>query len=492
MLRDEWGFERRRRLRLLGGRLPRHHAPRRRDSPRQRAPRAGGRHRRRTARHPLLRRRTARRWCAAGSVAEALVDRAARRVLRQKAELGLLDADWTAGGTVDAGRGRRPGPGRQPRTSPGGWPNESVVLLPTTASCRCAEPARGHRPGRARAPTTRWPSSAATPIPNHVLPHHPGHRPRHRRRPSLLDGAARRTAGRADIRYAPGARSRRRPVRHRQRPCAAAAAPTCASPWSATGPDCSAAAPPARAATPRTCRCPASRTNWSRRCSPPARRSSWSSSPDAPTRSARYAGRAAAIVQAFMPGEEGGPALAGVLSGRVNPSGKLPVQIPGAGRRPAQHLSAAAARAEHRRHQQPRPHPAVPLRARPVLHHLRVHRPRLSAAEIRTDGAVEVAATVTNTGDRAGEEIVQLYCTDVQAHSPGRSTNSPDSPASASTLATPPGSPSPARRPHRLHRARPAPNRGTRGHRADGWAGVGQPAGPRVLHYHRVAAHSGF
>jgi beta-glucosidase len=40
-------------------------------------------------------------------------------------------------------------------------------------------------------------------------------------------------------------------------------------------------------------------------------------------------GRPPALVQAFMPGEEGGAALAGVLSGRVQPSGKLPVQIPG-------------------------------------------------------------------------------------------------------------------------------------------------------------------
>ena len=33
--------------------------------------------------------------------------------------------------------------------------------------------------------------------------------------------------------------------------------------------------------------------------------------------------RAAAIVQGFFPGEEGGPALAGILSGRLDPSGRL-------------------------------------------------------------------------------------------------------------------------------------------------------------------------
>ena len=40
------------------------------------------------------------------------------------------------------------------------------------------------------------------------------------------------------------------------------------------------------------------------------------------------AGRAAALVQAFMPGQQGGPAIAGILSGRVQPGAKLPVQIP--------------------------------------------------------------------------------------------------------------------------------------------------------------------
>jgi beta-xylosidase len=55
---------------------------------------------------------------------------------------------------------------------------------------------------------------------------------------------------------------------------------------------------------------------------------------------------AAAIVQAFFPGEEGTPALAGVLSGRINPSGRLPVSVPAhPGAQPSSYLAAPLARA---------------------------------------------------------------------------------------------------------------------------------------------------
>jgi len=45
----------------------------------------------------------------------------------------------------------------------------------------------------------------------------------------------------------------------------------------------------------------------------------------------RQVDRLAAAVCGFFPGEEGATALADVLSGRVNPSGRLPVSFPAAG-----------------------------------------------------------------------------------------------------------------------------------------------------------------
>ena len=43
---------------------------------------------------------------------------------------------------------------------------------------------------------------------------------------------------------------------------------------------------------------------------------------------ARVAARANALIQLFPPGEEGGNGLADVLTGAVNPSGRLPVSLP--------------------------------------------------------------------------------------------------------------------------------------------------------------------
>ncbi|WP_433179403.1 glycoside hydrolase family 3 N-terminal domain-containing protein [Actinoallomurus sp. CA-150999] len=120
--------------------------------------------------------------------------------------------------------------------------------------------------------------------------------------------------------------------------------------------------------------------------------------------------RAAAIVQAFFPGEEGGPAVAGVLSGRVEPSGRLPVSVPrGPGGQPTTYL--------HSRTGGPSRWSSIdPTPLFPFGHGLTWTRFSYEALEVDpsapTDGTIRVTATVRNTGDRPGTEVVQLYLGD--------------------------------------------------------------------------------
>ncbi|WP_368839088.1 fibronectin type III-like domain-contianing protein [Kocuria sabuli] len=113
-----------------------------------------------------------------------------------------------------------------------------------------------------------------------------------------------------------------------------------------------------------------------------------------------------------MPGEEGGHALAGVLSGRVNPSGRLPVGIPRhVGGQPGTYLTPALGGwAEGVSNLDPRP--LYPFGHGIGYSAFSYDALELSAAEIGADGAVDVAVTVTNTSGRAGQEVVQLYLSD--------------------------------------------------------------------------------
>jgi beta-glucosidase len=127
-------------------------------------------------------------------------------------------------------------------------------------------------------------------------------------------------------------------------------------------------------------------------------------------------GRAAGLVQAFMPGEEGGGAIAGVLSGRVQPVGRLPVQIPrAAGGQPGTYLQPALGGAESTGISSLDPTPLFPFGYGRSYATFAVDELRLGAEELPTDGEVSVAVRVRNTGDRAGEEVVQLYLRDVLA-----------------------------------------------------------------------------
>jgi beta-xylosidase len=126
----------------------------------------------------------------------------------------------------------------------------------------------------------------------------------------------------------------------------------------------------------------------------------------------RYAGRVAAMVQAFLPGEEGAAAIAGVLTGDVEPSGKLPVQIPRvAGAQPSTYLhpvlggnSGGVSNLD--------PTPLFAFGHGLSYTTFDVSEIEASADEMPTDGEVEISCVVRNTGDRAGAEVVQLYLSD--------------------------------------------------------------------------------
>jgi beta-glucosidase-like glycosyl hydrolase len=127
-------------------------------------------------------------------------------------------------------------------------------------------------------------------------------------------------------------------------------------------------------------------------------------------------GRAAALVQAFMPGEEGGGAVAGVLSGRVNPGGKLPVQIPHRpGGQPHTYLQPPLGGAEAAGISSVDSTPLFPFGFGSSYTTFEVEDLRLSAAEVPTDGEFSATVRVRNTGERAGDEVVQLYLHDVVA-----------------------------------------------------------------------------
>ncbi|KUL46181.1 glycoside hydrolase family 3 N-terminal domain-containing protein [Streptomyces regalis] len=137
----------------------------------------------------------------------------------------------------------------------------------------------------------------------------------------------------------------------------------------------------------------------------------------------RWHGRLAAVVQAFFPGEEGGPAVAGVLSGRVNPSGRLPVSMPREpGGQPWTYLQPPLGLAGEVSNLDPTPLYAFGHgRSYTSFAWESVDSGARAETEIGTDGTYDVSVTVRNTGDRAGAEVVQLYL-----HDPVASVTRPD------------------------------------------------------------------
>src|SRR4029450_4901635 len=115
-------------------------------------------------------------------------------------------------------------------------------------------------------------------------------------------------------------------------------------------------------------------------------------------------GRAAGLVQAFMPGEEGASAIAGVLSGRVQPSGKLPVQVPRhPGGQPGTYLQPPLGSPESAGVSRLDPTPLYPFGYGGSYTTFAVDALSISDAEVPTDGAFPVSVRGRNTGPRGGQ-----------------------------------------------------------------------------------------
>jgi beta-glucosidase len=129
----------------------------------------------------------------------------------------------------------------------------------------------------------------------------------------------------------------------------------------------------------------------------------------------RLAPRLAAVVCGFFPGEEGARAIADVLSGQVNPSGRLPVSFPGAGSaQPSTYLASALAHRSEVTVVDPTP-------LFPFGHGLSYAAATwggvllTSGARWATDGSCELVVDLANEADRPVAEVVQVYLRDLAA-----------------------------------------------------------------------------
>lgn len=123
--------------------------------------------------------------------------------------------------------------------------------------------------------------------------------------------------------------------------------------------------------------------------------------------------RPGAVLQAFFPGEGGGLAVADVLTGQVNPSGRLPVSMPRtAGALPYSYLHPVLGGPSDVTATDPTP-------LRPFGFGLSytsfAYSDLVVDASVPSAGTFTAAVTVTNTGDVSGTDVVQLYGHDVRA-----------------------------------------------------------------------------
>lgn len=122
-----------------------------------------------------------------------------------------------------------------------------------------------------------------------------------------------------------------------------------------------------------------------------------------------------AILDAWYPGEEGGTAIADVLFGDYNPAGRLPVTF----YKSVDQLPAFEDyRMNGRTYRYFKGEPLYPFGFGLSFTKFKYSNLNFSAKAVNAGDPVKVSLEVQNVGDRAGDEVVQLYLTDLAASVP--------------------------------------------------------------------------
>jgi beta-glucosidase len=122
-----------------------------------------------------------------------------------------------------------------------------------------------------------------------------------------------------------------------------------------------------------------------------------------------------AILEAWEPGSEGGPAVADILFGDVNPGGKLPVTFPRkTGQAPLYYARTLTHSPEsspmyNARYWDGPVSPLYPFGFGLSYTTFSVDSLKVSAPQVKVGGTLTVTAVVTNTGTVTGDEVLQLY-----------------------------------------------------------------------------------
>ena len=122
-----------------------------------------------------------------------------------------------------------------------------------------------------------------------------------------------------------------------------------------------------------------------------------------------------AILDAWYPGEEGGTAIADVIFGDYNPAGRLPVTFY---KSVSQLPDFTDYSMQGRTYRYFKGEPLYPFGFGLSFTTFKYDGLKFSTSSARSGQPVDVSVTVTNAGTRAGDEVVQLYISDVAASVP--------------------------------------------------------------------------